>query len=176
MNAKNTSLKDAENPSVAPSESAPVRVMSNEDSIIADLVHEQPTEAQIAQMTAVYRSHPDLLAFPEEVLAKHGKEYHYAWLAKNKDLAVKLRTTGWVLCNRTNSPHIEPHRLAGHGALGQAGMLLAFMPKKMADEMYAQPGRMSTAKIKHYTEDIFKQQDKDAPVSFYKPEDTGERD
>jgi hypothetical protein len=163
-------------PNIAASEPAPVRVMSNEDSLIADLVKEQPTAEQVAQMTIVHRKVPDLLAFPEEVLARHGKEYHFAWLNKGKDLSVKLRTTGWVLCNRTNSPYIKPHRFGGHGAVEQAGMLLAFMPKAMADQMYMQPALQSQAKVKHYTEDIFKQQDKDAPVGFYKPEDNGGED
>ena len=167
------SQKDAVQPSVAPSESAPVRVMSDGDSLIADLVKEQPTAEQISQMTVVYRKVPDLLAFPEEVLAKHGKEYHFAWLSKNKDLDVKLRTTGWVLANRTSCPWIKPHRFGAHGALEQAGMLLAFMPKAQADEMYAQPGRQSTAKLKYALEDRFKHQDRNAPYQFYKPEDRG---
>jgi len=176
MSAKATSIdsqKDAIQPSVVASETTPVRVMSNEDSLVADLVKEQPNEEQVAQMTISYRKVPDLLAFPEEVLAKHGKEYHFAWLNKNKDLSVKLRTTGWVLCNRTNCPWIKPHRFGGHGALEQAGMLLAFMPKALADKMYAEPGRQSTAKLKYALEDRFKHQDKDAPLTFYKPEDRG---
>jgi hypothetical protein len=148
--------------------------MSDGDSLIADLVKEQPNEEQIERLTSTYRSHPDLLAFPEEVLAKHGKEYHFAWLAKGTDLAVKLRTTGWVLANRTNCPWIKAHRFGGHGALEQAGMLLAFMPKRLADEMYAQPGRRSTEKLKFALEDRFRHQDKDAPYQFYKPEDKGD--
>ena len=167
------SQKDDVQPVAVASEPTPVRVMSNEDSLVADLVKEQPTLEQLAQITSTYRKVPDLLAFPEEVLAKHGKEYHFAWLSKNKDLSVKLRTTGWVLCNRTNSPYIKPHRFGGHGAVEQSGMLLAFMPKRMADEMYAQPGRQSTAKLKYALEDRFKNQDKDAPFQVYKPEDTG---
>lgn len=177
MSAKATdSQKDAVQPSIAPSESAPVRVMSEGDSTIADLVKEQPTIEQISQMTVVNRKIPDLLAFPEEVLAKHGKEYHFAWLGKNKELATKLRTNGWVLCNRTNCPWIKPHRFGGHGALEQAGMLLAFMPKAIADQMYAAPALSSQAKVKHYTDGIFKSQDKDAPAQFYKPVDKGGED
>lgn len=168
--------KDVAQPNIAPSESAPVRVMSSEDSTIADLVKEQPTLEQLSQMTISYRKVPDLLAFPEEVLAKHGKEYHFAWLNKGKDLSVKLRTTGWVLCNRTNSPYIRSHRFGGHGAVEQAGMLLAFMPKAMADEMYAAPGRQSAAKVKYALKDRFEQQDPDAPIGFYKPVDNGGED
>jgi hypothetical protein len=175
MSAKeNISLKDAPIQSVAPSESAAVRVMSNEDASIADLVKEQPTLEQIATLKVREQRIPNLLEFPEEVLARHGKEYHYAWLAKDKNLTANLRTKGWVLCNRTNSPFIKSHRFATHGAVEQAGMLLVFMRKDLADQMYAQPAKMSQAKVKHYTKDIFERQDKDAPVQFYKPEDKGE--
>jgi hypothetical protein len=170
------SQKDDVQPVAVASEPTPMRVMSNEDSLVADLVKEQPSLEQLAQITSTYRKVPDLLAFPEEVLAKHGKEYHFAWLNKNKDLSVKLRTTGWVLCNRTNSPYIKAHRFGGHGAVEQAGMLLAFMPKRMADEMYAQPGRISAERLKYATEGRFKQQDKDAPYQFYKPVDRGGED
>jgi len=174
MSAKdNTSLKDTPIQSVAPSESAPVRVLSNEDSLVADLVNEQPTLAQMAQMKAVERRIPNLLAFPEEVLEKQDKEYHFAWLTKDKNLTVKLRTDGWVLCNRTTCPWIKPHRFGIHGAVEQGGMLLVFQRKDIADRMYAQPGLQSSAKIKHYTEDIFKHQDKNADIQYYKPEDDG---
>lgn len=167
------SQKDVTQPNVAPSESAQFRVMSNEDSMVADLAKEQPTLEQISQMTIVHRRVPNLLEFPEEVLAKHGREYHFAWLTKDKDLSVKLRTSGWVLCNRTNAPYIKAHRFGGHGAVEQAGMLLAFMPKRMADEMYNRSAEASQSKVKFATEDRFKHQDKDAPVTYYKPEDMG---
>lgn len=167
------SQKDAVQPSVVASEPTQVRVMSSEDTMVSDLVAEQPTLAQIAEMKVVHRRVPNLLEFPEEVLARHGKEYHYAWLTKDKNLSVKLRTSGWVLCNRTNSPYIKPHRFGGHGAVEQAGMLLAFMPKALADQMYLAPALASQAKVKYATEERFKNQDKDAPVQFYKPTDSG---
>jgi hypothetical protein len=168
-----TSLKDAPIQSVVPSESTMVRVLSQEDNLVADLTREQPTLEQISQMTVTHRVVPNLMAFPEEVLAKHGKEYHFVWLTKDKNLSVKLRTDGWVLCNRTNSPYIKPHRFGTHGALEQSGMLLAFLPKDIADEKYMQPVRASQAKVKYYTKDIFDSQDKSSKIQFYKPENKG---
>lgn len=174
MSAKTIdSQKDAVQPSVVASEPTPVRVMSNEDSLVADLVKEQPTPEQISQMKIVHHKIPNLLEFPEEILAKHGKEYHFAWLPKGKELTSKLRTNGWMLVNRTSCPWVKPHRFGTHGALEQSGMLLAFMPKAMADQMYNMPALQSQAKVKHYTDGMFKNQDKDAPAQFYKPEDDG---
>lgn len=173
MSAKEISQKGVEIQDAEPSESSLTRVMSDADAQIADLVKEQPTLQQIAQFKVTPRRVPNLMEFPEEVLARHGKEYHYAWLAKDKNLTTNLRTRGWVLCNKTNSPFIKSHRFSTHGAVEQSGMLLVFMRKDLADHMYAQPAIQSQAKVKHYTEDMFKNQDKDAPVQFYKPEDKG---
>lgn len=163
--------------SAAPSESAPARVLSETDSAIADLIKEQPSLAQIESMRVVSTTVPNLLELPDEVLPLHGKKYRYGWLTKDKDLSVAVRTRGWVLCNRTNSPHIKPHRFSTHGGVEQAGMLLAFMPEAQYVQLFERgPGQMSTDRVKHYTEGIFKNQDKNAPVSFYKPEDKGDAD
>lgn len=158
-------------PHQAPSESASVRVMSSEDSVVADLVKEQPTALEVSQMKPKVRKIPNLLELPEECLPLHEKTYRFAWLTKGKDLSVKLRTNGWILCNRVNSPYIKPHRFGLHGAIEQSGMVLVFLPEDVAREMDMVPVRLSQDRVKHFTKDIFKNQDKDAPASFYKPED-----
>jgi hypothetical protein len=144
--------------------------MSSEDSLISDLVKEQPTEQQVAMMKVNQRKIPNMLELPEECLLLHEKKYRYAWLTKNRELSVKLRTNGWVLCNRANSPYIRKHRFGQHGAVEQAGMLLAFLPEAIAREMDMVPVRMSQDRVKHYTKGIVENQDKDAPASFYKPD------
>lgn len=168
------SQQDVSHPHVAASEPAPLRVLSTDDSLVADLIKEQPTAEQVAQMKVKARKIPDLLELPEECLpfVQAGK-YRYAWLTKDKNLSVKLRTNGWVLCNRTNSSYIKTSRFGGHGAVEQAGMLLAYLPEAIAAEMDMVPVRQSQSRVKHYTEDIFKNQDPEAGVSFYKPEDDG---
>lgn len=160
------------NPIPAPSESAqPVRVLSSEDSLVADLIHEQPTEAQVAAMKVKARRIPDLLELPEECLPLQRQKYRFVWLTKGKDLSVRLRTYGWVLCNRNNSPYIKPYRFGSHGAVEQAGMLLAFLPEAIAIEMDMGPVRQSQDRVKHYTKGIFENQDPDAAIKFYKPEE-----
>lgn len=171
---KISSQQEVVHPHIAPSESAPVRVLSSDDSLVADLIKEQPTAEQVSQMKVRARKIPDLLELPEECLPYiQRKQYRFAWLTKNKDLSVKLRTNGWVLCNRSNSPYIRSSRFGGHGALEQAGMLLAFLPEAVAVEMDMIPVRQSQARVKHYTEDIFKNQDPNAPIQYYKPKDEG---
>jgi len=176
MSIKNiSSQQDDTNPIIAPSESAAVtRVLSSEDSLVADLVKEQPTEKQVAQMKVHTHKKLDLLALPEECLPLQGKKYRFVWLTKDKNLSVKLRTNGWILCNRNNSPYIKAHRFGSHGAVEQGGMLLAFLPEQVAVEMDMAPIRLSQDRVKHYTDGIFKNQDPDSPIQFYKPKDEGE--
>lgn len=174
---KKISQQEVASPHVAPSESAPLRVLSSDDSLVADLAREQPSQEQVSQMKVKARKIPDLLELPEECLPYvQRKEYRYVWLTKNKDLSVKLRTNGWVLCTRMNSSYLKPYRFGGHGAVEQAGMLLAYLPEKVAEAMDMIPVRQSQARVKHYTEDIFKNQDPDAPIKYYKPEDKGDDD
>ena len=167
------SQEDGVIPSVAPSESAPARVLSSADSAIADLIKEQPSLEQLSQMKIVSHEVPNLLKIPEEVLPLHGKKYRYGWLSKNSnELAIAVRTRGWVLCNRLNSPQLKSSRFSAHGGVEQAGMLLAFMPEENYVALFENgPAKMSRARVKHYTEDIFKNQDKNAPFQVYKPEE-----
>lgn len=167
------SQQDMTQPHVVPSESTRLQVLSSDDSLISDLIKEQPTEAQVAMMTVRERKSNDLLALPEECLPLQGKKYRFVWLTKGKDLSSKLRTSGWILCNRGNSSYIKPTRFGVHGAVEQAGMLLAYLPEAVAVEMDMVPIRQSQGRVKHYTEDIFKNQDPDAKISYYKPEDDG---
>lgn len=160
---------------VAPSESASVtRVLSSDDSLVADLVQEQPSAEQVSQMKIRPRKAMNLLELPEECLPLQGKKYRFVWLTKDRNLSVKLRTNGWILCNRGNSPYIKSFRFGSHGAVEQAGMLLAFLPEQIAVEMDMVPVRQSQERVKHYTEGIFKNQDPEAPIQFYKPKDEGE--
>jgi hypothetical protein len=173
MSAEKTKMSQQEvvPPHVEPSESSKVvRVMSSEDTLVADLVAEQPTLEQVGQMKVKQRSIPNLLEIPEECVPLQRTKYRYVWLTKGKDLSVKLRTNGWVLCNRSNSPHIKEYRFGSHGAIEQGGMLLAFLPEAVAMELEMGPARMSQERVKHYTKGIFEQQDKDAPAQFYKPD------
>lgn len=167
------SQQAVEHPHSAPSESAPVRVMSSDDSLVADLMKEQPSVEQIEQMKVRQRKIPNLLEIPEECVPLQGKKYRFVWLTKGKDLSVKLRTSGWVLCNRMTTPFIKSHRFGAHGGVEQAGMLLAFLPEEVAMNMEMSAARISQQRVKHYTQDMFEQQDKDAPASFYKPKDDG---
>jgi hypothetical protein len=173
---RRNSRDDASVPSVAPSESAPVRILSTVDSTIADLIKEQPTLEQLASIKVVDRGRiPDILALPDEVLPLHGKKYRYGWLDKGNDLTAAVQARGWVLCNRSNSPHLKSYRFGGHGGVEQGGMLLAFMPEDRYVEIFERgPSERSRARVKMFTKDIYKNVDKDAPVSFYKPEDKDE--
>lgn len=177
MSAKNiTSQQDEVNPLVVPSESTHTRVLSSDDSLVADLVREQPTEKQVSEMKTRPRKLMNLLELPEECLPLQGKKYRFVWLTKDKNLSVRLRTYGWILCNRSNSPFIKPFRFGAHGAVEQAGMLLAYLPESIAVEQDMVPVQMSQDRVKHYTKGIFENQDPDAPIQYYKPKDTGEED
>lgn len=153
---------------VSSAEPQPAVVLSQQDTFVADLVKEQPkTDAELKTMNELKMR--DILALPEECLKLHRVKYRYKWLAKNKNLEATLRSSIWSLCTRDNSPYIKPHRFKSHGAVEQSGMLLAFATEEMGKIREAAPALKSASLVKHYTEDLPKQEEK----GFYLP-DTSE--
>ena len=144
-----------------------VEVLSRQESEISDLVKEQPND--IERLVIKDTSIINLLELPAECYPLHKTKYRYRWLAKDKNLSAKLSSTNWVLCTRTNSPYIKSHRFKSHGAVEQAGMLLAFMSEKMGAAREAEPAIKSRNLVKHYTEDL----PNNEAGGFYKPENTG---
>lgn len=152
--------------SAAPQQS--VQVMSSADTHISDLVKEQPKS--VAEMRSMQDLKlRDILELPEECKALHRRKYRYRWLAKNKNLEATLRSSIWALCTRDNSPYIKPYRFKSHGAVEQAGMLLAFATEEMGMKREQAPAERSAALVKHYTKDLPKAEAK----GFYEPKDAG---
>ena len=159
--------KPVEEPSASPQQ---VQVMSQQDTFVSDLVKEAPKN--ISEISTREQKMQNILELPEECLKLHKKVYRYKWLAKTKNLEAKLRTSIWSLCTRENSPYIKPHRFKSHGAVEQAGMLLAFTTEKIGKKREEEPAKRSADLVKHYTKDLPQQEQ----AGFYKPKDTGEAD
>ena len=151
-----------------------VEVLSPQDTQVSDLVKETPAEEdREAVISAIKeRTVPNLLDLPEECKPLYKVKYRYRWLAKDKNLEAKLRTSVWMLCTRNNSSYIKPHRFKSHGAVEQGGMLLAYCSEEAGKLREQQPADRSAELVKHYTEDLAKQGDK-KHGGFYQPE-TGE--
>ena len=163
VTAPETNVQESiEEPSASPQTT---QILSQKDSFVADLVKEQPkNEAELRTMNDLKMR--DILALPEECLKLHRVKYRYKWLAKNKNLEATLRSSIWALCTRSNSPYIKAHRFKSHGAVEQAGMLLAFATEEMGKMREAAPAKRSADLVKHYTQDLPKQEAK----GFYQPE------
>ena len=147
-----------------------VRMMSDQDIEVSQLVKEAP--ANFGQMDVRTLGQINLLELPEECYPLHDKVYRFRWIAKNKNTSARLRSSIWALCTRTNAPFIKPHRFKDHGAVEQAGMLLAFAPQALAKQREEAPAKRSADLVKHYTEDL----PQDEVRGFYKPESSGKDD
>lgn len=154
-----------------------VQILSRQDTLVSDLVKEQPDAEEVARIASARdrSGAPNILELPEECYPLHGVKYRYRWLAKDERLEARLRSSIWMLCTRSNSPYMKPYRFKSHGAVEQAGMLLAFAPEDVAKGREEEPAKKSAQLVKHYTEDIHKQGSKEAG-GYYKPEEAGEDD
>lgn len=163
-----TIQESIEAPSASPQTT---QILSQKDSFVADLVKEQPkNEAELKSINDLKMR--DILELPEECKKLHKVKYRYKWLAKNKNLEATLRSSIWALCTRDNSPYIKKHRFKSHGAVEQAGMLLAFATEEMGKAREEAPAKKSAALVKHYTQDLPKQEAK----GFYQPDTSDSED
>lgn len=155
-----------------------VEVLSSQDTVVADLVKEAPSTFDVERAVENLRDRklPNILELPEECKPLNQVKYRFRWLAKDKNLEAKLRSSIWALCTRTNSPFIKPHRFKSHGAVEQAGMLLAFAAEEVAKAREEAPAKRSADLVKHYTQDLPKSGSKEQG-GFYAPEpDEGDSD
>lgn len=157
--------KAPDGPSAGPQQ---VQVMSQADSFVSDLVKEAPKS--IAEVAAREQKLHNILELPEECARLHKVKFRYRWMAKTKSLEAKLRTSIWSLCTRENSPYIKPNRFKSHGAVEQAGMLLAFTTEAMGKKREMAPAIRSAELVQHYTKTLPSQE----AAGFYKPKDSGE--
>jgi hypothetical protein len=157
-------------PLEAPSEPQKVTVMSQNDSFVSDLVKEAPKT--VAEVASKEQKLHNVLELPDECWALHKKKYRYRWMAKTRNLEAKLRTSIWSLCTRENSPYIKPFRFKAHGAVEQAGMLLAFTTEELGAERENAPAIKSADLVKRYTEDL----PNNEAAGFYKPKESDSDD
>lgn len=163
---------------VSTADTRTVEVLSTQDSQISDLVKETPTaiDEEMVLKSLKERKLPNILDLPEECKPLYKVKYRFRWLAKDKDLESKLRSSIWMLCTRINSPYIKPHRFKSHGAVEQGGMLLAYCSEAAGKLREQEPAKRSADLVKHYTEDLAKQGDP-KHGGFYAPDpDEGESD
>lgn len=146
-----------------------VQVLSSQDTEVCDLVAEAPKSVDSLSVTD-NMTFANLLELPEECKPLHKVRYRFRWLAKDRNLSARIRSSVWELCTRTNAPFIKSHRFKSHGAVEQAGMLLAFCPEDVGKWREEQPANKSAALVKHYTEDL----PRDEAKGFYKPENSGD--
>ena len=135
------------------------------------MVAESPRTIDNIQVTGK-EMYINLLELPEECKPLHKVKYRFRWLAKDKNLSARIRSSVWELCTRQNASFIKSHRFKSHGAIEQAGMLLAFCPEAVGKRREEEPAQRSAALVKHYTKDL----PHDEARGFYKPTDTGEEE
>lgn len=147
-----------------------VTVLSQGDSFVSGLVSDQGSFEQMEALYVKEHGQINLLELPEECKEIQAKTHRFKWMAKDKNLPARLRVGPWILCTRSNAPFIKSHRFGNHGAVEQAGMLLAFTTERLAKIREQLPAEKSAALVKHYTEEL----PSDESRGFYKPKSTGD--
>ena len=125
-------------------------LLSNNDAYVHDRMKSQPKTLKDVDVKVEEKrdATKHRLSLPDEILSFE-KKYTFRWLMKHKqalDYACDVR--GWVLVNRTYFPDLPRHLFSVSGSIERGDSILAFIPRKKADAMRAEPGEKSRNIIK----------------------------
>lgn len=146
-----------EQPKAEPKEvNRPVVILTELDSIISERMKHQlsnaPTIEDIEVRDLDKRTESQhRLRLPKEVEdAMISKKLTPRWLYKEKRaIDNALNVIGWILVNHVYFPELPDYLFSANGCIEAGDAILAFMPKKRADEIRELPAKKSRELVKN---------------------------
>ena len=164
-------------PSFPPETAAPLRIMSEMDSYLADRMKAQPASLDdVAKVTALddaqaKRHRLSLPSYFETLAYQSPKDpgpYVFRWLFKAKQaIDHALNVTGWLLVNRTYFPDAPKWLFSANGGVEVGDAILAFMPTKQALTIRNRPSEVSRERLAAQVTNV----DKDYALMTGNPQD-----
>ena len=128
----------------------PTRILlSDTDAYVHDRLKGQPKNLKDVDIRVEEKRDQNVhrLSLPKEIKV-HENKYRFRWIMKHKqaiDYACDVR--GWVLVNRTYFNDLPRHLFTVSGSIERGDAILAFMPRKQAEEILKEPGDKSRDRI-----------------------------
>jgi hypothetical protein len=152
-------------------ESKPMVIVSGIDAHIHERMKSSPKSLEDLDVKIVkdYNAPAHVLVLPKEIKAYEDK-YSFRWLNKNKraiDHAIDV--IGWTMVNIVYFKSLPNYLFTGNGSIERGDAILAFMPRKQAEELRAAPGKLSRERVNTTpVQDLRKW--KDRGENYYKPD------
>lgn len=149
-------------------------LLSTADAFVYDRMKAQPKTLEDVELKITGNDKdPNYhqLILPSEIKAYENK-FVFRWLNKSKralDYSCDVR--GWILVNRTYFPDLPRHMFTVQGSIERGDCILAFIPKKLAEEIRKEPQERS----KEMVDSLFNKHANDP--NYYNPQgdDRGEK-
>lgn len=158
-NTENTSEQEAdrvEEPQKSEPEQRPIVILSELDAIIAERNKTQISNAPAVEDIEVrdvdtLTESQHRLKLPKEVEAAMLKRgLSPRWIFKEKRaIDNALNVIGWILANRVYFPELPDYLFSASGCIEAGDAILAFMPKRRAEQIRELPAKKSRELVKN---------------------------
>jgi len=126
---------------------SPSIILSKEDAYIRDLLASQPKTLDEIEVKVLDKEDPNnhRLSLPEEI-KRYEDRFVFRWIyrdSKGRAISEATQLKGWVLVNRSYFPDVPNHMFTTNGVIERGDNILAFIPRKIAEDMRKKPIQLS---------------------------------
>ena|SRR6185436_8783449 len=151
----------------------PMVILSKTDAYIHERLKSQPKTLEEVEIKASQERPSDMhrMSLPDEI-KEHENKFAFRWLFKNpRAIAEACDQKGWTLLTRgfPGFENVPKHLFTTNGVMERGDNILAFMPKKMAEELRKIPGKLSKDRV----ENMIGRHSNNP--NFYKPSDSEDK-
>ena len=162
-------VKQPEKKESAPS--APVVLLSETDAYLHERMKEQPKSDEEVNLKVMqdFENKGHILSLPKD-LEVFCKDYSFRWINKKKRaIDHALDVIGWSFVNRVMFKTLPKHLFTANGSIERGDAILAFMPRKRAEEIRLRPAQISRERVRNTpVQDLRRWEDRGE--NYYKPD------
>jgi hypothetical protein len=152
--------------------SAPVVLLSETDAYLHERMKEQPkTDAEVnLKVMQDFENKGHILSLPKD-LEVFCKDYSFRWINKKKRaIDHALDVIGWSFVNRVMFKTLPKHLFTANGSIERGDAILAFMPRKRAEEIRLRPAQISRERVRNTPVQPLDRPWEDRGEKYYKPD------
>lgn len=150
---------------------APLVIVSETDAYIHERLKEQPKTKEEVELKVIqdFENKGHILSLPKD-LEPYCKDYSFRWINKKKrSIDHALDVIGWSFVNRVLFKDLPKHLFTANGSVERGDAILAFMPRKRAEEIRLRPAQISRERVRNTpAQDLGRWEDRGE--SYYKPD------
>ena len=144
-------VQEAEAPEPVTNSNGPLVLVSENDAYIHERMKSQSKtlEEINAKVIHDHDNKGHILSLPRE-MEVYGNDYSFRWINKKKrSIDHALDVIGWTFVNRSFFKNLPKHLFTANGSIERGDAILAFMPRKRAEEIRLRPAQISRERVRN---------------------------